>query len=63
MHYLPANPVRGTIGACALFIMTIGAGALWGIGGALFTFGLFVGIDCSLDEAVERITKTTRFEQ
>jgi hypothetical protein len=57
---LPANPIRGLIGLCAIALMTIGAGLLWGWGGAFFTLGLFLAIDTSSDEAVERITLTKR---
>ncbi len=62
MTALPANPVRGLVGIVALICMTVGAGILWGIGGGLFAVGLFMAIDCSSDEVVERITKTKRGE-
>lgn len=32
----------------------------WGWGGALFTVGLFIAMDTSSDEAIERITLTKR---
>lgn len=57
---LPANPVRGMIGFFALLLMAIGAGLLWGWGGALFSLGLFGAIDASSDEVVERVTLTKR---
>lgn len=45
-----------------LLLMSIGAGAMWGFGAALFSFGLFCAIDCSIDEAVERFTNKTRWK-
>jgi hypothetical protein len=60
LEILPANPIRGLIGLCAMALMAVGAGLLWGWGGALFTLGLFLAIDTSADEAVERITLTKR---
>ena len=63
MKYLPPNNARGLIGLLALFSMIVGAYLLWGGGAALLIGGLFMAIDCSADEIVERITKTTRFPQ
>lgn len=60
MTDLPANSLRGLIGFIALACMVFGALILWGIGGALFVGGLFVALDVSSDEVVERVTKTTR---
>lgn len=60
MTNLPASPLRALTGLGALICMTVGAGILWGFGAALFALGLFMAIDCSFDEAIERITKTTR---
>lgn len=57
---LPANPRRAAIGAVALCCMAAGAFMLWGLGGALFVGGLFAAVDLSVDEAVERFTRTTR---
>lgn len=61
MIHLPSNGLRGLVGLFALVSMFAGAWILWGIGGALFAGGLFLAIDTSSDEVVERITKTTRF--
>ena len=60
MTNLPANPVRGLIGLIAIGFMIVGAGVLWGEGGAMFVGGLYVALDLSSDEAIERITRTTR---
>lgn len=51
---------RAIIGAIAFVVMTTGAGMLWGAGGALFAGGLFIALDQSSDEAIERITNTKR---
>ena len=60
MKNLPANPIRGLIGLIGIGFMIVGAGVLWGSGGAMFVGGLYVAIDLSSDEIVERITRTTR---
>jgi hypothetical protein len=57
---IPANPVRGLIGLLGLIMMAIGAGILWGSGGAFLALGLFLTVDASFDEVVERITLTKR---
>jgi len=61
MTYLQPNGFRGAVSLLALACMIAGAWVLWGFGAALFAGGLFLAIDTSSDEAVERITKTTRY--
>ncbi len=53
-------PLRGLVGFSGLTVMGIGAGMLWGFGAALFCVGLFLSIDASIDESVERITAIRR---
>lgn len=60
MKYIKPNLMRGTVGLICLASIFAGAWLLWGIGGALFSVGLLVFIDASGDEAIERITNTTR---
>jgi hypothetical protein len=63
MTELPANPIRGLLGLIALGCMTAGAWMLWGHAATLFIMGTFMAIDASVDEAIERITKTSRSSQ
>jgi len=60
MTELPVDPRRTVFSILAISCMSAGAWMMWGFGGFLFVFGLFMAIDLSSDEALERITKTTR---
>lgn len=60
LTYLPVSTSRGVAGLCFVACMATGAYFLWGIGGALFSLGLFMALDISCDEAIERFTKIKR---
>jgi hypothetical protein len=63
MKFIAPNPSRALVGFASLICMCLGAGSLWGAGAAFFVGGLFMAVDCSIDEVVERVTRTSRFPQ
>lgn len=57
---LAPNAGRGIVGIGAIASASLGAGMLWGVGGAFLVCGLIWWIDTLIDEVVERFTLIKR---
>lgn len=63
MRYIEPNKSRGIWSLIAIFLIAFGAGFQWGFGAAMFAIGVDLSISCIIDNAVERFTNTTNWEQ